>query len=211
MSITPPDPRASRFTKSRSNRLTEKEGASILLRDARFQAVDVATKRRILELIGTTTEFGIQTFDLVMTPQPVPPISAETVESLFPDLRLVEMKVTKKPIRNEALNGFFFGATERERVMATKLGDRYLFAFVVLASANDYAAPFAVLLSLRELESRTGQWRVQYQVNFRSDIGEQDLASSHQLVILGNKSDLDETAPLEAPHTSEPPRGMEPV
>ena len=26
---------------------------------------------------------------------------------------MVEMKVTKKPIKNEALNGFFFGATER--------------------------------------------------------------------------------------------------
>ena len=31
------------------------------------------------------------------------------------------MKSTRKPIRNEALSGFFFGATEREYEMAEPL------------------------------------------------------------------------------------------
>ena len=109
----------SRFTKSRSNRETEKSGLSILLRDPRFQWVDTATKRRIIELIGTSATFGIQTFDLVMTPAPHSPINAVNVDEIFDELTMVEMKVTKKPIRDETLNGFFFGATERERAMAT--------------------------------------------------------------------------------------------
>ena len=125
-----------------------------------------------------------------MSPSPLPPITAESVETVFPLLRLVEMKVTKKSIRNEALNGFFFGATERERAMTTKLGEKYLFAFVVLTDANDYRAPFAVLLTLEELELRTRPWRVQYQVNFRTDIGPDELDRSHQVVVFGATADL---------------------
>jgi hypothetical protein len=85
------------------------------------------------------------------------------------------MKTTRKPIRNEALSGFFFGATEREYEMAAALGDRYLFAFVVLSSVNDYERPFAVLLSLEEVEARTRSKRIQFQVNFRSDIEPSDV------------------------------------
>ena len=185
------DPRSTRFTKSKENRSTEKSGLRILLRDLRFQVVDTVTKRRIIELIGVSGTFGIQTFDLVMTPQPCEPVTLANIDRLFPELTLVEMKVTKKPIRNQALNGFFFGATERERAMATALGDKYLFAFVVLAAGNEYGRPFAVLLTLGELERRTRPWRVQYQVNFRTDLTTEDVASSHQLVILGLESDLD--------------------
>jgi hypothetical protein len=185
------DPRSSRFTKSKQNRSTEKSGLSILLRDPRFQVIDTSTKRRIIELIGVSATFGIQTFDLVMTAQTRPPVTLATLDDLYSELTLVEMKVTKKPIRNEALNGFFFGATERERAMATALGEKYRFAFVVLADENEYGRPFAVLLTLDELERRTRPWRVQYQVNFRTDLTIDDVESSHQLVILGEESDLD--------------------
>ena len=177
------------------NRSTEKSGLSILLRDPRFQLVDTATKRRIIESIGVTATFGIQTFDLVMTPEPRPPITLATLDSVFDGLTMVEMKVTKKPIKNEALNGFFFGATERERAMATALGEKYRFAFVVLTDENEYGRPFAVLLTLDELERRTRPWRVQYQVNFRTDLAVEDVESTHQLVILGSESDLDAEAP----------------
>ena len=61
----------SKFTKSRSNAGTEREGLSLLLTDPRFQVPNLATKRRILELIGTTQAFGIQTFDAVMTAEAV--------------------------------------------------------------------------------------------------------------------------------------------
>jgi hypothetical protein len=75
--------------------------------------------------------------------------------------------------------------------MATALGDKFLFAFVVLTTENEYRRPFAVLLALEELERRTRPWRVQYQVNFRTDLAIEDVASTHQLVILGTESDLD--------------------
>ena len=131
-----------------------------------------------IELIGVSGTFGIQTFDLVMTPRPREQVTLANIDRLFPELTLVEMKVTKKSIRNQALNGFFFGATERERAMATALGDKYLFAFVVLTAENEYRRPFAVLLALDELERRTRPWRVQYQVNFRTDLEIGDVAST---------------------------------
>ena len=53
--------RMSKFEKSGINTRTEKEGISLLLRDARFQLVDLLTKRRILDLIGITGAFGTQT------------------------------------------------------------------------------------------------------------------------------------------------------
>ncbi len=99
------------------------------------------------------------------------------------------MKTTRKPIRDAALNGFFFGATERERAMARALGDRYRFAFVVLNDANVYGRPFAVLLPLDEVERRTREWRVQYQVSFRTDnvVGGDDQG---QLILLGTEADI---------------------
>lgn len=129
------------------------------LGDPRFQVVDLRTKRRILQLIGKPGSFGTQTFDAVMTPEPVPQITLENVDVHFPTLRLVEMKTTRKKVRNERLEGFFFGATEREYEMARTLGDRYLFAFIVLNDANDYGRPFAVLLTLDEVQRRTGVQR----------------------------------------------------
>lgn len=80
------------------------------------------------------------------------------------------MKTTKKPIKDENLNGFFFGATEREYAMARALGDKYVFAFVVLNSVNVHNRPFFILLTLDQVEQRTRAKRIQYQVNFRSDI-----------------------------------------
>lgn len=181
-------PRATSFTKSRENRRTEKVGLGILTTDPRFQAVDANTKRRIISKIGVSENYGIQTFDLVMSPVPTPPVTVESIDTLFEQLTLVEMKVTRKAIRNAALNGFFFGATERERAMAAALGDKYRFAFVVLSDANDYGLPFAVLLSLEELERRTRPWRVQYQVNFRTDTTLADAEASQQVVVLGSRS-----------------------
>jgi hypothetical protein len=190
-SMSSGDIRATSFTKSLENRRTEKMGLSILTRDPRFQAVGALTKRRIIDRLGVSENYGIQTFDLVMTPLPAPPVTPESVETLFEQLTLVEMKVTMKAIRDSTLNGFFFGATERERAMAAALGDKYRFAFVVLSHSNDYGLPFAVLLTLEELERRTRPWRVQYQVNFRTDMKPGDVEASQQVVVLGATSDSD--------------------
>jgi hypothetical protein len=163
------EPPEGKFTKSAQNQGTQNSGLALLLRDTRFQAVDLETKRRIVELIGVSDSFGIQTFDAVMTEEPRAALNAGNVADAFSSLRLVEMKTTKKPIRNAALNGFFFGATEREYKMASELGDKYVFAFVVLNDKNDYGAPFAVLLTLAEVEARTRSRRIQFQVNFKTD------------------------------------------
>ena len=62
------------------------------------------------------------------------------------------------------MEGFFFGVTESELNLAEKLGDRYLFAFVVLNSANVYKEEFFVLLTLDQLNARIRSKRTQFQV-----------------------------------------------
>jgi hypothetical protein len=182
-----------KFTKSQSNKGTENKGLALLLTDPRFQAVSVVTKRRILEQIGIEGAFGIQTFDAIMTEVPQPPISLENVDHYVDGMRLIEMKTTRKPIVSAELRNFFFGATEREYAMAKALGDRYLFAFIVLNDANQYGRPFAALLSLTEVERRTRARRIQFQVNFRSDI--EPRSHGQELVVFGNEEHIPQQDP----------------
>ena len=160
----------SKFLKSKKNRVVENAGLRLLLLDPRFQVPNLATKQAIVEELPGSGEWGIQSFDAVMGPEALPPLTAATVAGYLPILTLVEMKTTQKPIRNAALNGFFFGATEREYAMARAIGDHYRFAFIVLSRDNDYGCEFAVLLTLHQVEERTRAKRVQYQVNFRTDM-----------------------------------------
>ncbi len=51
-----------------------------------------------------------------------------------------------------------------------------------------YGRPFAVLLSLEQVEERTRAKRTQFQVNFRSDMSEEH--QSRQLILLGTDEDL---------------------
>ena len=154
--------------KSKRNRVVEKAGLhDVLLKDPRFQAPTTETKKAILKGLGLgdTKLYGPQSFDAIMLPQPTEPIDVSTLPRYLDQIILVEMKTTKKPIKDASLAGFFFGATQREYDLAAKLGDRFRFAFVVLNSANIYSKPFAVLLTLQELEHRTRTKRIQYQVN----------------------------------------------
>ena len=154
--------------KSKRNRIVEKAGLQdVLLKDLRFQAPTTETKKAILKGLGLgdTKLYGPQSFDAIMLPQPTEPIDGSTLPRYLDQIILVEMKTTKKPIKDAGLAGFFFGATQREYDLAAKLGDRFHFAFVVLNSANIYGKPFAVLLTLSELEHRTRTKRIQYQVN----------------------------------------------
>ena len=100
-----------------------------------------------------------------MLPEATEPIDESTLPRYLKRIVLVEMKTTKKPIKDAGLAGFFFGATQREYDLAGKLADKFRFAFVVLNSANAYGKPFAVLLTLSELEQRTRAKRVKYSVN----------------------------------------------
>jgi hypothetical protein len=154
--------------KSKRNRIVEKAGLKdVLLRDKRFQAPTTETKKAILKALGLedTKLYGPQSFDAIMLPEPTELIDESTLPRYLEQVVLVEMKTTKKPIKDAGLAGFFFGATQREYDLASKLGDKFRFAFVVLNTANAYGKHFAVLLTLQELEHRTRKKRVQYQVN----------------------------------------------
>jgi hypothetical protein len=154
--------------KSKRNRVVEKAGLQdVLLKDPRFQAPSTETKKALLKALGLgdTKLYGPQSFDAIMLPQATELIDQTTLPCYLEQIVLVEMKTTKKPIKDAALAGFFFGATQREYDLAAKLGDKFRFAFVVLNSANAYGKPFAVLLTLSELEHRTRAKRIQYQVN----------------------------------------------
>lgn len=158
---------------------TETDGLSVLLEDKRMQALDLPTKRRILELLMVSGAFKPQTFDAVMTNEPLPPLTIDNIEDHIDSVTLVEMKTTRAAIRNAALNNFFFGATDNEFQMAKALKSRYVFAFVVINETNDYRRPFFVLLTLEQLQARTRTSRIQYQINFRSDMPVDDPALPH--------------------------------
>ncbi len=149
---------------------TELDGLSVLLQDKRMQAVDLPTKKRILELFMVSGAFKPQSFDAVKTTASTPQLTVANVEDYFAELTLVEMKTTRAAIRNAALNNFFFGATDNEFQMAKALKSKYVFAFVVINDANDYGRPFFVLLTLEQLHARTRTSRVQYQINFRNNM-----------------------------------------
>jgi hypothetical protein len=153
---------------------TEIDGLSLLLQDKRMQALDLATKKRILELLMVSGAFKAQTFDAVMTSAPVPQLTIDNIDNHIDALTLVEMKTTRAPIKNAALNSFFFGATDNEFQMAKALKSKYVFAFVVINENNDYGKPFFVLLTLEQLQARTRTSRIQYQINFRSDMPPDD-------------------------------------
>jgi hypothetical protein len=174
-----------KFTKSLSNRASENAALKVLLTDRRFQAIDSETRWHLLSLIGVSRDagYGARTFDAVMTPRPVEPLTKANIGQHLEGMRLIEMKATRKPIEDARLNNFFFGATDNEFRMARDLGRRYLFAFVVLNETNRYGRPFAVLLTLEQLDERTGSKRTQYQVNLRRDIPEG--AVSQEVVVLG--------------------------
>lgn len=165
--------RSTRYTKSLDNQARERSALNFVLdSERRFQRPDRQTKRRILELLALPRdgEWTDQTFDLVLTPPNTPQLTPELVEQHIDEIYLVEVKATKKPVRNTALNGFFFGTTDRQYQLARAAQGRYRYAFIVDNAANDYGRPFYVLLTLEEVDAKTASKRLQYQVSFRRDM-----------------------------------------
>ena len=160
-----------KFLKSGLNLGTERKATDLVLDDKRFQKPTSALKAKILKGIHPDIgDWSQKTFDLIMTSTACDSVTEANVEALLDDIRVVEVKTTRKPIRNKALNNFFFGSTERQYQLARALGDRHRYAFAVLNSDNDYGRPFFVLLTLEQVEKKTRTRRLQYQVNFRSDM-----------------------------------------
>ena len=157
-----------KFEKSGLNQIVETDATEVVLEDKRFQRLDLATKKRLLELLGVMGSWTHRTFDLVMTPAAVERINAANVETLYHDITVIEIKSTRKPIKDQSLSGFFFGATETEYMLADALKDRLRYAFVVLNHKNAFGRPFFVLLTKEQVDQRTRTKRVQFQVNFKS-------------------------------------------
>ena len=153
----------SKFLKSGRNRRTENAGLAVLLRDERYQVLPVDVKRAVLAELGAP-DAPHQEFDAIRTDEPAAPVTASTLHAMAPSIRLVEMKTTRKPIRDSRLHGFFFGVTESELTLAERLADRYLFAFVVLSNLNIYGTEFFTLLTADQLNERIHSKRTQYQV-----------------------------------------------
>ncbi len=148
---------------------TELQAKEFLLQsDNRFHDTSLGVKKLILRHLGFEGRLPTRSFDLVFTEEPFDQLTEENIDEHLPNLVLIEMKATKnkkRAVKDESLRGFFFGATENEFKIASKLGERYRFAFVVLADNNDLGRPFYVLLTLEELEKRIRTKRRQYQIN----------------------------------------------
>ena len=155
--------REAKFLKSGRNRKTENAGLGVLLRDPKHQVLSIDLKRLLLVEMGVAGA-PPQAFDAVRTEEPADAITMNNLREQAPRLRLVEMKTTQKPIQDSRLHGFFFGVTESELELAARLRDRYLFAFVVLNTANRYGHEFFTLLTAEQLDERIHSKRTQFQV-----------------------------------------------
>jgi hypothetical protein len=161
-----------KFGKSKLGHATELGAHEFVLLDRRFQKPPRPTKTRILELLDIKGDWTQNTFDLVMTSEPVPPLTEQNVATYLYDISLVEVKATKKAIKSCGLSGFFYGTTERQSFLAAAAGNRFRYAFVVLNSDNDYGRPFFCLLTARDVLQKIQSQRTQFQVNFKSKLAD---------------------------------------
>ena len=149
------------FTLTLSNNITEKEGVLFLL-DNRvgFFKIDLEIKKKLLDLLKIERRY-LQSFDLIY----IPNVTKRIIDFNFlkrhlGDIIFIELKTTKKYLP-ENPKGFFFGATENEFNFGKILNDKFLFCFVTL----NEKAPSFVLLTIKELDKRIRNKRIQYQIN----------------------------------------------
>ncbi len=76
--------------------------------------------------LGDTKLYGLQSFDAIMLPKASEVVDKFTLPKYLDKIVLVEMKATRKPIKDAGLAGFFFWATQREYDRAAKLINLYL-------------------------------------------------------------------------------------
>jgi hypothetical protein len=154
------------YEKTHRNLRTEDRARAVLLQaDPCYQQLELDARKIILAHFGQDPKRH-RTFDLIRTGSAVGQLDAASIIGHLDSITLIELKGTQKPIQDDSLKGFFFGATENEFNMARELGSRYRFAFVVLNDDNIHNKPFFVELTLEELEKRIRTKRLQYQINF---------------------------------------------
>jgi len=165
-----------KFLKSKLNAGTEAKAHDFVLQDRRFQKPDNQTKKMILSLLDLDQgSWSSQSFDLIMSESPLGlRITPESAASHIDDITLVEVKSTRSTqVKDVRLNSFFYGSSKTQYDLAHAAGDRLVFVFVVLTDSNAYGKPFFVVAPFSEIERRTRTKRIQYQVNFRSDVPDQ--------------------------------------
>jgi len=148
------------YTITLSNNKTEKLAVDYLLDfDKSFLLPTKEGRKKILEVMGIDKKYS-RAFDLFILPghrNTETEISVDDAKQIT----LVELKTTMKFLPNNP-KGFFFGATQSEFDLATKLGDQYKFCFISLHPESRSHT----LLTLKEMESLIVNKRVQYQINF---------------------------------------------
>lgn len=149
------------YTITASNNVSEKEALQFLINsDINFINPSKESRKEIMELLSIDKKHK-KAFDLVLIPGHT---NLESVIELkqTDDITLVELKTTKKKLPNNP-TGFFFGATQSEFDLATKLGDKYKFCFVSLHPESlSYK-----LMTLEELNKIIRTKRIQYQINLK--------------------------------------------
>ena len=122
--------KAHSFIITLSNNKTEKEGLNFVLSRSRDLFLpDKHGRKAIVEMLGLDKKY-LRAFDLIRVK------GANADSNSLPisnpkDITLVELKSTKKLLPNNPY-GFFFGATEKELILAELMGVQYNFAFVCL-------------------------------------------------------------------------------
>jgi hypothetical protein len=159
--------RAHSFTITLSNNRTEKEAVEHLrVHDPRVVVPDRKGRDAILEYFDVPRRLS-RAFDAILLPDGVH-VEGALPADLLPSIDLVEVKATKKRLRNPPY-GFFFGATANEFELAELLQERFRFCFVCLNPAS-----FGVCyLTLAELSPLVRSKRIQYQINLVSNPSEQ--------------------------------------
>lgn len=148
------------FVLTLKNNRTEKEGLEFArAAERRFVLPDKAGRASLLNALEIPKKLS-RAFDLVLLPEgqdaAVDHIDVKDVSRLI----LVEVKTTKAHLPRFP-SGFFFGATQNEFELASRLGSQFRFCFVCLNPSS----PGIAVLTLSELEAKIRTKRVQYQIN----------------------------------------------
>jgi hypothetical protein len=139
------------------NNKTETSAVDFLLTsNTSLRRPSTEERKDILKRLNLSKKFS-RAFDLVLLPSSG---SGKIFSTPAKQLILVELKTTQKKLINNP-DGFFFGATENEFLLANKLGKQYRFCFISL----HHESRTYVMLTSQELEARIKTKRVQYQIN----------------------------------------------
>lgn len=145
------------------NNRTERQGITFLQQTSKkFILPTLANRKQILDLLELDRRY-LRAFDLIIV-KGHDNTEPEFVIDDISKIELVELKTTQKELPNLPY-GFFFGATDNEFQIASKLGGQYKFCFLSLHPKS----PNYCLLTLEEMKPLIKNKRVQYQINFKTE------------------------------------------